>query len=349
MAALCRPNLVVVGFFSACCIGVLCITVKKQRGKAAAAILVFLSLFFLPIVAMVAHNYRLYRDFVPLSAVGGVNFYVGNNPEADGKFHLTKGFGTGLDEMIENSQKIAEETLKKKLHASQAANYWYGRGVQFILTEPAAAAKIFLTKIFYFFNRYEVPDILDIGFAAQFLPVLCMGHFIYGLMLVLGLWGMWLYVKKPVGGAGIYLSVFFFSYAFSVVLFFITARYRLGAVLGLVPFAALGADTLVKAAKKITPVGANNTVCLTVLAIVVFWPVETVNYAVNYNSLGIAMKNRGDDVSAERYYREALKIAPSYPSPYYNLGLLLRSQGKWQEAETCFVEYQNRKQAVMRS
>lgn len=40
------------------------------------------------------------------------------------------------------------------------------------------------------------------------------------------------------------------------------------------------------------------------------------------NNLGIAYRQRGDLVAAERAYRRAIQLRPDFPDPYYNLGVL---------------------------
>ena len=56
------------------------------------------------------------------------------------------------------------------------------------------------------------------------------------------------------------------------------------------------------------------------------------DFASNYNSLGISLKKKGDFRRAEVYYRKAIEIAPEYPSPYHNLALLLDQTGRREEA-----------------
>ena len=42
---------------------------------------------------------------------------------------------------------------------------------------------------------------------------------------------------------------------------------------------------------------------------------------------------RGDAAEAEQYYREALRISPSYAEVHYNLSLALAAAGKQDEAK----------------
>lgn len=59
--------------------------------------------------------------------------------------------------------------------------------------------------------------------------------------------------------------------------------------------------------------------------------VTTGNYLI-LNNYGVLKSNSGEDVTAERSYREALRIFPEYSSCQHNLGLLCLRQGRHAEA-----------------
>ena len=47
---------------------------------------------------------------------------------------------------------------------------------------------------------------------------------------------------------------------------------------------------------------------------------------------GLSCADRGDVIGAERAYRDALARSPTWSVPYYNLGLMCKYQGRWQES-----------------
>ncbi|MDA8124819.1 MAG: tetratricopeptide repeat protein [Deltaproteobacteria bacterium] len=55
------------------------------------------------------------------------------------------------------------------------------------------------------------------------------------------------------------------------------------------------------------------------------------NY-IAYHILAEEMKKAGDQATAEKYYREAIRIRPSFKAPYTGLGHLLFTQGRKEEA-----------------
>ena len=47
---------------------------------------------------------------------------------------------------------------------------------------------------------------------------------------------------------------------------------------------------------------------------------------------GRALSNAGDADGAERAYLAAAKLAPTWPVPFFNIGLLYKYQGRWEES-----------------
>ena len=339
-SALVRPNVIVGLVFTVAFIFYVFFKARKSAGTALSAALVFIFAIALALAPNVWRNYRLHKDFVPLSAVGGINLYIGNNPEADGKFRLVKGIGTSLDEMLANSEAIASEKIGRSLKPSEASSYWSREALHYAVSSPGDFIRLIARKKFYFLNHYEFPDILNLYFTARFISILSLGFYQYGLVVVLGLYGLVAAWKRR-NAAYFFLGGFLAAYAASVVLFFITARYRLPAVPFFIAFAAVGADEIWSARERRDGKALMKAAAVIMLAsFLVFRPVEKVNFATNYNSLAIAMKNRGDARQAEEYYKKAIETDPGYPSPYYNLALLLHEQGRDDEAAAFQQKYQ---------
>lgn len=56
--------------------------------------------------------------------------------------------------------------------------------------------------------------------------------------------------------------------------------------------------------------------------------------AVELNEAGHEASERGDRAAAERAYRDAIAADPEWSVPYYNLGLLCKYEGRWEESAT---------------
>ena len=343
LSALLRPNtLVVILFLSAALYFLVGIGVKRYV-KGLALSLLFVAASFMAILPIAIKNYYLHKDFLPISAVGGVNFYMGNNPEADGKFHMVEGVGTSLDEMIKNSEAIAQQEIGRPLKPSEASSYWVRKTLGFISETPSSFIKLIFKKTAFFFNHYEFPDILDINFVSQFIPFLGWNPFGYGFVMLFAIYGIGLSYRRRDANV-ILLWSFIASYAVSVVLFFITSRYRLPAVPVLIIFSGLALSKLIQSFKLWkTSEFLRFGLIAVASSILIFWPVQTTNFGTNYNSLGIALKNKGQFEEAEKYYRKAIELAPSYPSPYYNMSLLMRAMGREEEAAAFLQQYESLK------
>jgi len=90
-------------------------------------------------------NYMQFKKFIPISTNGGINFYIGNNPEADGEFkwRIPKGVrwpafmvGAGADEI-----KAAELTAHEE---------GYRQGMQFIKENPGRFVQLAFKKLYFY-------------------------------------------------------------------------------------------------------------------------------------------------------------------------------------------------------
>ena len=338
LSTLLRPNTIMAALFLFVFLIYLEQTSGKKWVKAFILPAVFILFIGLVITPSAVRNFKLHKDFVPLSALGGVNLYIGNNPEANGKFTLTKGIGTSLETMLNNSIDTAEKNAGHKLKPSEVSSYWTSRAFDFIGSSPGTFSKLIFLKSSYFFNQYEFPDILDIAFVGQFIPFLNLHRGLYGALVVLGLFGGYLSLKQK-RKAAFLPAVFFVGYSASVILFFVSARYRLPAVPVLIVFASFAIHEVLRSIRS-QPMMLTEVVSIGVLlSLLAFRPVETTNFTTNYNSLAIALKNKGRFTEAEKYYLKSIEIAPEYPSPYYNLALMLSQNGRTAEADVYYKKF----------
>lgn len=118
---------------------------KCRRYLAAAAGFGLLGLA-LVISPVTARNYLVSRELVLIAWQGGYNFYIGNNPNADGKTAIVPGTKKSWQGGYYDSKRLAEEALGKKLNNSEVDRYWFERGVAFILTRPGQGPAPFPEK-----------------------------------------------------------------------------------------------------------------------------------------------------------------------------------------------------------
>jgi tetratricopeptide (TPR) repeat protein len=199
--------------------------------------------FILGVTLMVApvtlNNYRLERDWVPVSSNAGVNLFIGNNPKAQGMFQLPYASGLSNLDLHGSSVEYAEKNTGRKLKPSQVSAYWAGQAWEFIRRHPAEAVKLYWRKFNLIFNHYEVPNHLNFYFTKRmFAPALALFVFGFGIVFPLALVGLYQRWRQGASETDILLGAFLLVYFFSLMPFFITERYRLPMVPVYIAYAA---------------------------------------------------------------------------------------------------------------
>jgi tetratricopeptide (TPR) repeat protein len=125
------------------------------------------------------------------------------------------------------------------------------------------------------------------------------------------------------------------SYALSVIMFFIYARYRFPLVPMLLPFAALAlADGASRVRQLPRPRLAMLAASTIALAVFCWWPLldRRGMLAVTEHNLGAALQAEGRLDDAVAHYRAATSANPTYAPAYSNLGTALFARGNVEEA-----------------
>ena len=188
---------------------------------------------FAAILPATVHNYAASRDFVPITYNGGVNFYIGNNAEATGTYDPPMGINMQADP---TTRRYVERALGRELKPSGISRYWMGRSLAFIREHPGEEAALLLRKAALFVNGFEWPQIesydLSKGRYGIFRILFVNFHMIVSLGLVGMIFGFRLWKRHFL------LHWFVMAYSLSIILFFITDRYRIQIVPVLSLFAA---------------------------------------------------------------------------------------------------------------
>ncbi|MFZ5479224.1 MAG: tetratricopeptide repeat protein [Myxococcota bacterium] len=265
-------------------------------------------------------------EAVIVTAHGGVNLWIGNNPDADGFFKTPPGseLGGGQESLVASSVAIAEEDLGRTLTAGEASRWWRDRAIAFALDEPAEWLALTLRKVGYFLNAYEPPLESNYAWALDEFATLRWGTVGYNLVCPLALAGMVLAAGRlrelavPFTFAGIYSA--------SVVAYFVSMRYRLPVVIALLPFAGFAVRAMVELA------AARAWRRLAVASVVVLGgaafahtpiPADRVEMglAFQYFNLGNVALETGRPAEAQRYFEDAVRLYPERARFYNNLGL----------------------------
>lgn len=346
------------------------------RGSTRREFMPFVAGLVLVLAPVVARNYSIDGRLYLTTSQFGSNFYIGNNPAADGTYASIR-FGRGSPEFERiDATEVAETAVGRRLSPAEVSSYWTDRALDYIRSEPLAWLKLTGRKILLLVNRHEMLDTESLESHAEHSTVLWVlswiGHF--GILIPLAVAGA--IVAWPDRRRLWILYALTMAYAASVVLFFVFARYRYP----LVPFLLLFA-----VAPLALPIREGNPLSLgfrlrpwvigaavAAAAIVAWIPLLSPalmmaitennlgtalqehkrfddairhheraielqpDYAPAYNNLGAALRAAGRTEEAVRRYREALKLRPDFPSASFNLGNALAAQGKISASEQQF-------------
>ena len=310
-----------------------------RRAKRVALFAAGLAVLLLPVAA---RNAYVAGGFYITTSQAGPNFYIGNNPNADGTYQSLR-FGRGAPEYErQDATELAERALNRTLTPAEVSSYWIDKALDFITSEPGAWLKLTARKTALLWNATEVLDTESEETHAEYswpLKVLgVVGHF--GVLVPLALVGVvftWPLRRRL---AIVYASTL--AYAASVVAFYVFARYRYPLVPMLMIFAAAGlVDARGWLAARVEDRRRALGLAAAVVAAIVFcnWPLlsATTMRAVTENNLATALQTEGHVDEAVRHYQRAIALQPDYAPAYNNLGTALRAKGKPLDA---VAEYQ---------
>ena len=307
------------------------------RLRAAGALLLGVVLVLAPVAL---RNFAVGGELHLTTSQFGLVFYLGNNPAADGTYQpLRFGRSNALFEH-DDATALAEEAVGHALTPGEVSSYWLDRGLTFVRAQPAAWLRLLLRKWLLVWNATEIGDSEDQYTFAEWSPLLhaltAVLHFgVICPLAVLGIvltWDerrrLWL------------LPALLVTYAASVSLFFIFARYRFSLVPPLLLFAAAG---LVRAVAlvhehRLRPLvpAAAAAACAAVL---VNWPLLDRDRmrAMTYYNIGGHLAEEGDAAHARELFRKAVARDPDFALAYQQLGVALFGEGDLAGAEEQFA------------
>jgi len=301
------------------------------------ALLAGLALVLLPVVA---RNYAVDGGVYLTTSQFGPNFFIGNNPGADGTYMSLRA-GRGAPEFErQDATELAERALGHPVSPGEVSAYWRDRALGFITSAPGRWTVLMGRKFALLWNASEMLDTESQESYEDVSPLLralaFVGHFgILVPLALVGLIAMWPDRRRlwPV-------LAFFSVYAASVVLFFVFARYRFPLVPFLLLFAAVGVVSLPGLLRSASPVRrASIGAAVTVAAIATNWPLlsSTRMRAITETNLGTALYEAGRLDEAVSRYEKAVALQPDYAPAYNNLGVTLRAKG---DVDAAIAAYQ---------
>jgi len=119
--------------------------------------LLLLLIAFAVILPVSIRNKLVGDDFVLVSSSGGINFYIGNNPSADGlTASMPRPLGHNWE--INDITRIAEDETGHQLKPSEVSSFWLDKALDWIKSNNSDFIRLYLKKIYYCFNNYEISN-----------------------------------------------------------------------------------------------------------------------------------------------------------------------------------------------
>jgi tetratricopeptide (TPR) repeat protein len=327
------------------------------RRAAAGAVLPFLLGVALPVGAVAARNLAVAGEAVLISGNGGINFYIGNNPDYERTLRIRPGGGF---------ERLAQEPENLGITGAAAkSRHFAGRALRFLTGYPGAALRLYGRKLLDLIAGREIPRNQDMYEYRRHSPVLALllwrfgVSFPFGLLAPLALAGLVAWragggrgapppVRPP--GAGLLLG-WAAAYAASILIFFPTDRYRLP----LVPILALFAGALAAPAPAATaPPGGREegrgrppwrrpAVLAALAAGLVLFNLDALHPGERFpeeealnRAQALRVKGRPDE--ARREYGRAIALRPERIDAHNSLGAMAAQDGRWEEAARHYEE-----------
>jgi tetratricopeptide (TPR) repeat protein len=328
LAALDRSNLLV---FAVAAVPVFLIYLRRLGWRRVAA-------YFIPLAAVVfavtLRNGVVGGDFVPVSSQGGLNFYLGNSPDAKGVYwnlgEVYQGRPAELNRDL--ATLVAQEYEGRTMEPSEVSRWWLFNGLAWLRDYPGEAAKLYWRKFRLLVNDYEVSLNVDFYFMKFITPFHRLQVPWFGFIFPFGVMGLAMGWRRSPFARTIG-AVFAVAYGVSVIIFFISARYRLPMVPMLIIFAAAG---LVRYYDLWRGWRWRRAAALTAAAMALgafsMWPMPDIKrdgaFGQSYYRYGKFYFDEGKYEEAVSYFHKSTTLVPEMYQGFVMLGIAYEKVGQ---------------------
>lgn len=278
---------------------------------------VLLLLALLPGIALTVRNFAVAEDPVFIASQGGVNFYIGNNAESDGRTAVVPGTsGTWMGGYQDTIRK-ARQAEGRVLKGSEVSRYYFREGLRYLKEQPGDALRLYARKLRLLLGAAERSNNQNLHWWRAQNAFLRLPIFLsWATILSLSLVGWWLLPQRrraaPVAG-------FLVLYALGLLAFFINERFRTPLTIVLATTAGIPIAHAWQAARE-GRWRALGTLLVLILIPYVACSMDRVGYkgdrldadAFSRYTTGNAYLKRGDAETALRYYRDAQSVAQKF-------------------------------------
>jgi tetratricopeptide (TPR) repeat protein len=278
-------------------------------------------------------NYAVGGEFLVSTSQLGPNLYIGNHRGASGSYEpLVAGHGSPEFER-EDATRLAQKAAGRTLTPGQVSDYWLGRALAFMRSEPASWLALTGRKLALVVNARELVDTESIEAYARYSQLLAgLIWFNFGIVLPLAAVGAWRSRADWKRLSILYASAA--AFALSVAFFYVVARYRYPIVPLALLFAGSGIVSIAgHAARILRPSGRLVTgelwPAVAACALAAFASNVSMHVGGDdtFLNVGEELVRNGRPAEAIPLLEKAAAASPDYAPAHFNLGVALSRTG----------------------
>ncbi len=290
----------------------------------------------LPILPVFVHN--IARGEPSLVATqGGLNLYLGNNPETDGITPVLPGHGGTWT--VREAWKSAEFDTGEKMTSSDMSDFYLRKTLDFAKENLGQQIRLLGRKIAHLLSPVEHGNNGSPEFFKRYSPPL-RSPFAWGLYVVLAAAGLPVVLRRRKAGVLLLWGVL---YGATVVIFFVNARFRLPLLTAIVPMASAGVFGVYDSIAQRDFRGLGLSIGLGIIVVAAFAVGDNTRLsprgeAESYFALGNLHLRAGRVEMADSAYAKALEISPAIDRASLNRGIVAFERGDYSRAKEFFAE-----------
>lgn len=285
----------------------------RRKGLVAAGMI---GLMLAPGLALTVRNQVVAGDAVFIASQGGLNFYIGNNPQSDGRTAVVPGTSATWAGGFLQAIQLAEQAEGRSLKASEVSRHYFRRGLDFWASDTGTALQLYGRKARLLLGASERSNNKNPHFWRDRNPLLRLPVFSsWALVFAMGVVGIFLARRRPQSSP---LTLFVLLYAAGLMLFFINERFRTPETIVLASFAGVPVAAVVEAWRGQRKRAAG--IILAVLAVLTLSSLDRIGFhgdevqadAFSQYTLGNMYLRSGQMERAAETYHGALTTARAY-------------------------------------
>ncbi|MCK5127060.1 MAG: glycosyltransferase family 39 protein [candidate division Zixibacteria bacterium] len=334
LAAITRPTILI---FAPVLLYIFWKNARQQQTsiyKSVLPLVITIALCILPVTVI---NYYYSSQVTLVAYQGGINFFIGNNSEANGLYSNLPGIGE--DWNLEDVEYLTRTESGRDLLYGQQSLYWYGRGIDYLVENQTDGLKLFIKKLYFFFSSHEIDNNRDLELSIYQNPILRLFPVRY--FIIFGFIAFPLILKSSYRSSYLKILGIVGLYGIVISMFFVSSRFRLPIMPFIMLLASIGVFTLIQAVQN-RDFSIRLFFSLIFAVGISFYSISSVypEYQSDYRhtlyNRGNQMLRAGDYNQAIIYYDSINSISGYFENSHINLGIAYMKTGNTSRAIRAF-------------